>query len=754
MKKLFCALLCFMSAFAAVLNASAENSISFTDAFSLEQGTGLSIQSEPLFTEDYQGYEILVQAEKADAIAADLAAEPVPYGTGLCSIALTEEEMSYFANRAQILSKGPDDAILLNIGLPCVLREKKLTILLPAEGRGAADEFGNLSGALNYKIYTAPDFLYGSARWSPDGRYLYLNEPERWLGVQMEQDDPYLADTQTGEFFLLETSPKQTAAGTRANCRDIAGGRFSRDGRSFYYILRAYDPDMNSHGILMRYDLETGERETVFESDMPLTDLCEMGDGKWLLLESGEQRQLVRLCIGENETAIAREPMLSFNSCLYPVSDHLAILFLNCNNLCTLIQPIGWEKTGSWLQIQDLSEGGLHSLTADAADSKIRAESRNIREKGIVISASVPDFGRIYALRVIDGTPLVLLNIGLTSTIQSNWPDRQINQYGLMLLNAETLETRVFTDIQNYDIHYLFDGNDEVIYGNGFPGYGGICSPGTAEADADTETILLNYSSADGDYIAKINEDDLVLNPWQVSLNRMALDSTVSREDDRYRVASVFTRIPEAATKIYLLPEAISEDRYRALTSQMKSKEKKQTASIYSLMTPEKVSKDENSEELLAAYPALKTEALYILKDNVRESNLAKIEEFFRNAGYTQEDFELDAANAEKTRGTNAIVLKDQETPNMRPIVTYTLAGAATDPAFDKTRVTQLAGLCDRVHSSVYLKCLQAAGEPMPIESAVPEDCEMDGTVWHITLESAEDNGSTLTLNYTAVPEN
>lgn len=94
--------------------------------------------------------------------------------------------------------------------------------------------------------------------------------------------------------------------------------------------------------------------------------------------------------------------------------------------------------------------------------------------------------------------------------------------------------------------------------------------------------------------------------------------------------------------KIYLLPNAITVERFTAFTDAMSKKDAKKVKGVYTLYKPEKVAAADNRDELLALYPSLETQELYVLKSDTSENNKAKTAGFFEAAGYTQEDYELD----------------------------------------------------------------------------------------------------------------
>ena len=106
----------------------------------------------------------------------------------------------------------------------------------------------------------------------------------------------------------------------------------------------------------------------------------------------------------------------------------------------------------------------------------------------------------------------------------------------------------------------------------------------------------------------------------------------------------------------------------------------------------------------------------------------------------------IPAARWEKKENRNSI--------DSNPPVLYRFPDAASDSTLTRDRAVELAGLCDRINSAVYLQYLRPVGEPLSVASLISETYDLPGTVWHVSLDSMEDDGETLTLLLTAAPEN
>ncbi len=94
--------------------------------------------------------------------------------------------------------------------------------------------------------------------------------------------------------------------------------------------------------------------------------------------------------------------------------------------------------------------------------------------------------------------------------------------------------------------------------------------------------------------------------------------------------------------KIYCMPTAITKERYDVFVAAMKRSTQKKLSSNYTLYEPSKLDSKKNKDEIIAMYPSVTEQALYILKSGTSENNKAKIQDYFAEGGYTQEDFEID----------------------------------------------------------------------------------------------------------------
>ena len=146
--------------------------------------------------------------------------------------------------------------------------------------------------------------------------------------------------------------------------------------------------------------------------------------------------------------------------------------------------------------------------------------------------------------------------------------------------------------------------------------------------DTLQSTLVVTYSSSSG--VIDFNNYAYSIKNGTYSVSKPD-DNTVSV---RYAVGKI--------EKIYLMPSAITVERFTAFTDAMSKKDAKKVKGVYTLYKPDKVATLDNRDELLAMYLSLEEQELYVLKSDTSENNKAKTAAFFESVGYSQEDYEID----------------------------------------------------------------------------------------------------------------
>ena len=149
-----------------------------------------------------------------------------------------------------------------------------------------------------------------------------------------------------------------------------------------------------------------------------------------------------------------------------------------------------------------------------------------------------------------------------------------------------------------------------------------------ANKETLSATAMVTYSTSSG---------TVEMNNFKYSIEGGNYN-VIQQEDGSIRVDYAIGKIE----KIYMIPSAITKERYDAFVGQMKAATKKKLSSNYSLYKPADLDKKKNKDEIIALYPSVVEQELYILKDGTSESNKKKIEGYWAEANYTQEDYEID----------------------------------------------------------------------------------------------------------------
>lgn len=93
----------------------------------------------------------------------------------------------------------------------------------------------------------------------------------------------------------------------------------------------------------------------------------------------------------------------------------------------------------------------------------------------------------------------------------------------------------------------------------------------------------------------------------------------------------------------YLFPPSITEENYNKWLDMMDKDDRFYVEKRYMKYTKDNLKKDE-AEAILAAYPILETDTIYVLRSGIGPIILANMEKIFENLGYTMEDYNADKA--------------------------------------------------------------------------------------------------------------
>ena len=153
----------------------------------------------------------------------------------------------------------------------------------------------------------------------------------------------------------------------------------------------------------------------------------------------------------------------------------------------------------------------------------------------------------------------------------------------------------------------------------------------------------------------------------------------------------------------YQIPSAITKERYEFFRSNMQKSTQRKIGSNYSLYEPDKLDKKENKDEIIALYPSVVEQPLYILNASTTASNKEKIEGYFEEGGYNADEYAIDMQLVAGKRGTTGPVfnvtmnfrLEDQdlvvEVPyeEIRYRADYPITSLTVLPMFGATEKTE-----------------------------------------------------------------
>lgn len=172
-----------------------------------------------------------------------------------------------------------------------------------------------------------------------------------------------------------------------------------------------------------------------------------------------------------------------------------------------------------------------------------------------------------------------------------------------------------------------------------------------------------------------------------VPVNSYATDSTINFTFTSGPVTSAHTTLDiskvEGYERSYLVPSILTEDRYNLITSKMKKATKKKLSSNYTLCTPDKLDKVKDLAFLVLQYPIILEQPVYLLKSDTSDINMVKIESYFSEAGYTEDDFAIDmpSGNLINKHGRDSyhLLMPDAKVICLKPDILHSVLYCAKD---------------------------------------------------------------------------
>lgn len=152
-------------------------------------------------------------------------------------------------------------------------------------------------------------------------------------------------------------------------------------------------------------------------------------------------------------------------------------------------------------------------------------------------------------------------------------------------------------------------------------------------------TLIVNYTTSSG---------STDFNNFKYSISNGNYN-VVKQDDGSIRVNYAIGKIE----KFYMIPTAITKERYDAFSAALNKSTSRKLSSNYTLYDPLKLDSKKNKDEIIALYPEVLNQPLYILKSDTSENNKKKIEGYFAEANYTMADYEIDQQLVAGARSSN-----------------------------------------------------------------------------------------------------
>lgn len=148
------------------------------------------------------------------------------------------------------------------------------------------------------------------------------------------------------------------------------------------------------------------------------------------------------------------------------------------------------------------------------------------------------------------------------------------------------------------------------------------------DKDKLKSTLLLTYST--------INGVDTLYNNYTYSMEKQIYN--IEQGEDYIKVHYTIGDMD----KEYIIPPVITKERMDVLLENMSKSDAVMISDYYKKYDINNLGKKDNKEELLADYPILETEVIYVLRDTTKDNVKSKFEQYFADAGYTTEEYLAD----------------------------------------------------------------------------------------------------------------
>lgn len=150
----------------------------------------------------------------------------------------------------------------------------------------------------------------------------------------------------------------------------------------------------------------------------------------------------------------------------------------------------------------------------------------------------------------------------------------------------------------------------------------------TSERGRLQSTLALTWSTRAG--------VDALYNNYDYSIEKGVYDIEVGED-----YVKVFYSIGDTE-KEYIIPPVITDENFNKWLGLMSQQDSNLVKEYYKKYDINNLGKKDDKEQLLANYPILAEEVIWVLRDTTKDNLKSKFEGFFEAAGYTMEDYQAD----------------------------------------------------------------------------------------------------------------
>ncbi|NLO08812.1 MAG: hypothetical protein GX129_02970 [Clostridiales bacterium] len=225
---------------------------------------------------------------------------------------------------------------------------------------------------------------------------------------------------------------------------------------------------------------------------------------------------------------------------------------------------------------------------------------------------------------------VITLLLGVTSACSKEVEEDSIEVYSY----DEITEKEVILENDNLELHFFPETTQFYIVKKS-TGYIWRSNPENTSDQGGfrkelESTITLRYNTESG--------SKTLLNNYGLSIEKgnysyEIIDNSIKVN---YTVGNV--------NKVYYIPKAVPESRFLEFYDKMSKSAQNQISMSYRIYDLNKLRKTDDRDALIAAYPDLEVEPVYVMMDGTPDYLIAMAEEKFAEVGYTVEDYEIDAA--------------------------------------------------------------------------------------------------------------